>query len=242
MSLPTGHKLFAERVDFTLVEAAILYSGPAALVNPQFAQHLHAYYAVYEDVSNTTLRELERLRGRSGWVQPSIREKLVPLFWTEFADNIRLLPVKARLTFGLPRYVAPEAAWAFDEQDIKMLELAPFKIEGEQRGVFDDVCFFDVPATMVQPDGTIDLEPIERFMSLGTSVSFFFPGPHHQRWYTFAKGHQLPPALRCNRRLNVVFNGPLSADVTSIVFGVDKSGQPSESLTGPIESTPRSTT
>lgn len=220
MSLPPGRKLFAERVDLALIEEMEAFAGVAKLTNPELASQLRVYYAEFQDVSRETRRALTGKK--------SLRPQLLSLFWSEFQEGIRLLPVKARLSFGKPPGVDPAAACTYelksDEHGMRALaslQATPFLVDGVQRGIFDDISVFDVPSTWILDDGSISLEPISRFMSLGTTLSFYFPSPHHQRWYTFAKGHQLPPALRCDKKLSVVFNKPLSADVTSIVFGVE---------------------
>lgn len=226
MSFQTGRKLFAERVELKLIELMNSYSGVAKLANPALAAKLRVFYSDYLDVSDPrTLRALQDPKFK-------VEEELVPLFWTEFKDAVRMPQVKARLCFGLPTGVDQATSCVYDvypnkwsakvyASAIEGLLATPFRIDGEQRGIFDDIAFFDLPPWIIEESGSLDLTLVERFMSLGTTLSFYFPAPHHQRWYTFCKGHLLPPTIRCGKKLTMIFNKEISPDVTSIVFGVD---------------------
>jgi hypothetical protein len=222
MSLPTGKKLFVERVEFALIEHMNALTGIRRLLDPDKGSQLQMLFGGHIDVKPETKQLLDKHK-------KDIENALVPLFWDEMIDpSVRLIEVKARLIIGgLPRGVSESATNTFSEDDIDSLAVAPFRIDGMQRGIFDDVAVFDVPSWMVdQSTGFLDLTRIERFLSLGSTITFFFPAPQHQRWYTYAKRHALPPSIRCTKKLSVVFNKALSPDVTSIVFGVDKSDSP----------------
>ena len=223
MSLSPGKNLFADRLDLILIEEMNRLSGVSRLTNPEDASLLRVYYSEFVDVSRDTLIEMSNV-SKSKW---TIKEKLVPLFWREFASDIRLLEVKARLCVGRPNYTDPAASCFFDvdpnDPSSCTLRFAatPFRIDGTQRGVFDDISIFEIPTEWISDNGVVDFSPIERYLSLGTTISFFFPGPDHQRWYTFAKGHQFPPSIRCNKKLTLVFNAAINPQVVSTVFGVD---------------------
>lgn len=218
MSLPSGKKLFVERVEFELIERMNSLTGIRRLLDAEKGSQLQMLFGSHVDVKPQTL---DTLRSRK-----DIENVLMPLFWDEMlTPEVRLLEVKSRLVVGLPKGVSAAASCVLEgtENTIKALHAAPFRIDGTQRGIFDDVAVFDVPKWMVHTDdGSLDLTPIERFLSLGSTISFFFPSPQHQRWYTFAKRHTLPPTIKCSKKLSVVCNVAISPEITSIVFGVDK--------------------
>lgn len=223
MSLSPGKNLFSERLDLLLIEEMNRLSGVARLTNPEVASLLRVYYAEFVDVSRDTLIEMSNISKS----KKPIKSKLIPLFWREFAAEIRLLEVKARLCIGRPNFIDPAASCFFDVDPndpssfVSRFSLTPFRIDGTQRGVFDDIAIFEIPGEWISDNGVVDFSPVERYLSLGTTISFYFPGPNHQRWYTFAKGHQFPPSIRCNKKLTLVFNAAINEQVVSTVFGVD---------------------
>jgi hypothetical protein len=220
MSLSPGKSLFADRMDLLLIEEMNRLSGVARLTDPSVAALLRVYYAEFVDVSRDTLAEMSNISKS----KKPIKERLVPLFWREFSTEIRLLDVKARLCVGRPKYVDPSASCFFDvDPNAPSFTFAttPFRIDGTQRGIFDDISIFEVPSAWIDDSGVVDFSHVDRYLSLGTTVSFYFPGPNHQRWYTFAKGHQFPPSIRCNKKLSLVFNAAVNDQVVSTVFGVD---------------------
>lgn len=208
------------------------YAGISKLRNPEIAAQLKVFYGEFVDVSVETKRDLQSTKALS--------EHVVSFFWKEFSAGLKLMPVKARLAFGLPESVDDAADCFFDlghlikkRTDLKTLLAMPSGVDGTQRGIFDDVCFFDIPLDMIV-NGVIDLTPIERFLTSGTTVSFYLPAPHHMRWYTYAKKHTFPIQIRCTKKLSPIFDKPISDNVHSIVFGI---GQPSRSEGPPTSST-----
>jgi hypothetical protein len=232
MSLVKGRSLFAERVDLMLIEELQGLSGINKLRDPGRAQNLQVFYGDYKDVSQQTKRELASIK--------AFDAQIVPIFWKEFGDVVKLLPVKSRLAYGLPAAVDKACESFYDlglqvkkRSTITELIRAPFNIEGTQRGTFDDIAIFDLPYDMIR-DGVIDLSSVAQFLTAGSTVSFFLPAQQHASWYMSAKKHAIPLQIHCDKQLSPIFNKQITGDVHSIIFGV---GQPNRSEGAPTSST-----
>lgn len=216
--LPKNRSLFAERVTLKLIELSRSYLGIKALNHLERARRFNSVFGMYADSSVGLASKIDSLE------VDDLENDLLDLFWLHAGQHVRMPDSLSRICLDLPDSVQPASLNCFEvgvrrasrdgveRISLDTLNSCRYKIKGETKGFADDVALFDLA----------ELEQFSSFITVGTTVSFYFPSAIHSEWYVWARmPRQLPPEFKIDKKLVLIANTQITPDVNCAVFGAD---------------------